>query len=98
MERMTYGRLNTVKDLSDFKLWSSWIINVISCLRLVFSDPIHLTRWVIGLEFVKAENVNVDLTYDIQNFTDIGKHCKFSKAKTTLSLDSNDMYVCSALS
>ena len=27
--------------------------------------------------FVKAENVNVDLTFDIQNFTDTGEYCLF---------------------
>ena len=32
-----------------------------------------MTKWFIGLVFVKAENVNVDLTFDIQNFTDIGR-------------------------
>lgn len=30
-----------------------------------------VTKWFIGLVFVKAENVNVDLTFDIQSFTDI---------------------------
>lgn len=29
-----------------------------------------VTKWFIGLVFVRAENVNVDLTFDIQNFTD----------------------------
>jgi len=35
------------------------------------SDGRYCTKWFIGLIFVKAENVNVDLTFDIQNFTDI---------------------------
>lgn len=26
--------------------------------------------WFIGLEFAKSENLNVDLTYDIQSFTE----------------------------
>jgi len=28
------------------------------------------TLWFIGLEFDKSDNLNVDLTYDIQAFTD----------------------------
>ena len=33
-----------------------------------------MTKWFIGLEFVKAENMNmnVDLTYDIKSFMEIG--------------------------
>lgn len=34
--------------------------------------------WVIGLVFKKtenSENLSVDLTYDIQSFTDTGKFC-----------------------
>lgn len=30
----------------------------------------HISEWFIGLVFVKADNVNVDLTYDIQTFMD----------------------------
>ena len=41
-------------------------------LSLNFSEG-FVTKWFIGLVFVKAENVNVDLTFDIQNFTDIGR-------------------------
>jgi poly(A) polymerase len=33
------------------------------------------TMWFIGLVFAKTENLNVDLTYDIQSFTDSGMHC-----------------------
>jgi hypothetical protein len=29
--------------------------------------------WLIGLEFNKNEGVKVDLTLDIQNFTDVGQ-------------------------
>ncbi|XP_014673259.1 PREDICTED: poly(A) polymerase type 3-like isoform X2 [Priapulus caudatus] len=42
-----------------------------------FSDPNesseniqYLSMWFIGLSFHKVENVNIDLTYDIQTFTD----------------------------
>jgi hypothetical protein len=31
--------------------------------------------WFIGLVFAKTENLNVDLTYDIQSFTDSGMYC-----------------------
>lgn len=40
------------------------------------------TMWVIGLVFKKtenSENLSVDLTYDIQSFTDTGK-LDFSKS------------------
>lgn len=40
-------------------------------MSLIFSEG-FVTKWFIGLVFVKAENVNVDLTFDIQSFTDIG--------------------------
>lgn len=32
------------------------------------------TMWFIGLEFQKSENLNIDLTYDIQSFTTTGKY------------------------
>ena len=32
-----------------------------------------LTKWMIGLVFVRKEGVSIDLTYDIQNFIDTGK-------------------------
>lgn len=33
------------------------------------------TMWFIGLEFAKTENLNVDLTYDIQAFTEnVNRH------------------------
>jgi poly(A) polymerase len=32
------------------------------------------TMWFIGLVFAKTENLNVDLTYDIQSFTDYGMY------------------------
>lgn len=37
------------------------------------SEGPYITKWFIGLIFIKAENVNIDLTYDIQSFTDTGK-------------------------
>ncbi len=36
------------------------------------SEGPYVTKWFIGLVFVKAENVNIDLTFDIQSFTDTG--------------------------
>ncbi|XP_022912441.1 poly(A) polymerase type 3 isoform X2 [Onthophagus taurus] len=33
------------------------------------SNPHVSTMWFIGLEFAKTENLNIDLTQDIQNFT-----------------------------
>ncbi len=38
------------------------------------SEGPYVSRWFIGLIFVKAENVNVDLTYDIQSFADTGNY------------------------
>jgi poly(A) polymerase len=35
------------------------------------------TMWFIGLVFAKTENLNVDLTYDIQSFTDSGMYSSF---------------------
>ena len=32
-----------------------------------------MCKWFIGLAFNKVENQNVDLTFDIQSFTNIGK-------------------------
>lgn len=31
---------------------------------------VQCTMWFIGLEFIKTENLNVDLTHDIQKFTE----------------------------
>lgn len=34
-------------------------------------DPhVQCTLWFIGLEFTKTENLNIDLTHDIQQFTE----------------------------
>ena len=43
--------------------------------------------WVIGIVFKKmegSENLNVDLTFDIQSFTDTGKEKLLDCAKTDL--------------
>ena len=33
-----------------------------------------VTHWFVGLEFAKSDGIkNVDLTYDIQSFTDLGQ-------------------------
>jgi len=38
-----------------------------------FSENKFITHWFIGLEFAKSDGIkNVDLTYDIQRFTDLG--------------------------
>jgi len=44
----------------------------------------HVTHWFIGLDFAKTDGVkNVDLTYDIQSFTDlVYKHAATTKRKT----------------
>ena len=41
-----------------------------------YSEGQFITKWFIGLVFIKAENVNIDLTYDIQSFTDTGTYCE----------------------
>lgn len=41
--------------------------------------------WVIGIVFKKmegSENLNVDLTFDIQSFTDTGKTCTGTHGKS----------------
>ena len=45
---------------------------IIFVAYLFYSEGQFLTKWFIGLVFIKAENVNIDLTYDIQSFTDTG--------------------------
>ena len=61
----------------------------------LFSGLIFLSReefstmWVIGIVFKKmegSENLNVDLTFDIQSFTDTGKEKLLNCAKTYLML------------
>ena len=47
---------------------------IILVTYLFYSEGQFITKWFIGLVFIKAENVNIDLTYDIQSFTDTGKH------------------------
>jgi len=44
----------------------------------VFSEGEFVSKWFIGLMFTKSEGVNVNLTYDIQNFTDIGNFASFA--------------------
>ena len=45
--------------------------------------PSYCSMWFIGLEFAKTEKLNVDLTYDIQNFSTnlnrIATNCKVLK-------------------
>lgn len=38
----------------------------------IFSENEFMCKWFIGLAFNKVENQNVDLTFDIQSFTNIG--------------------------
>jgi len=44
------------------------------CLSVSSENNKVVTHWFVGLEFAKSDGIkNVDLTYDIQSFTDIGK-------------------------
>jgi len=45
------------------------------CVCVCSSDGVKLvTHWFVGLEFAKSDGIkNVDLTYDIQSFTDLGR-------------------------
>jgi len=45
------------------------------CLYVcIISENKFVTHWFIGLEFAKSDGIkNVDLTYDIQSFTDLGE-------------------------
>ncbi|XP_064599647.1 poly(A) polymerase beta-like isoform X2 [Liolophura sinensis] len=52
------------------------------------SEDIHVSKWFIGLQFHKVENINVDLTFDIQSFTDV-----VYKQATFLKLYKEDMKV-----
>lgn len=64
----TYLRLSTI--LITF----SWSLDKIVTLFLLCREEFR-TMWVIGLVFKKtenSENLSVDLTYDIQSFTDTG--------------------------
>ena len=36
-------------------------------------SKVFCTMWFIGLVFAKAENLNIDLTYDINTFRENGK-------------------------
>ena len=46
------------------------------CFSQLEPEPDKLcAMWFIGLVFAKTENLNVDLTYDIQSFTDSGTYC-----------------------
>jgi len=43
------------------------------CLCM-YSENKFVTHWFLGLEFAKSDGIkNVDLTYDIQSFTDLGE-------------------------
>lgn len=54
----------------------SFLSSSISLLLFFSSREEFSTMWVIGIVFKKmegSENLNVDLTFDIQSFTDTGK-------------------------
>jgi poly(A) polymerase len=43
--------------------------------------------WFIGLEFAKTENINIDLTVDIKNFTDMVDRQAQKMGKTNVKID-----------
>lgn len=64
--------------------WSKWllvysiILSELWLFNVNFCREEYRTMWVIGLVFKKtenSENLSVDLTYDIQSFTDTGEFC-----------------------
>ena len=50
------------------------LIKVLNVNFVCWREGKFVTKWFVGLVFVPAPNQNIDLTYDIQNFMDIGKH------------------------
>ena len=66
--------------------WFAMVHSVIAIYH--YRDCKFVTKWFIGLNFVKAEGMNVDLTYDIQSFTDTGeqKRCRNSVEKNVLCI------------
>lgn len=45
-------------------------------LKIFFYSNNYVSMWFLGIIFRRVENaesVNIDLTYDIQSFTDTGK-------------------------
>lgn len=54
------------------------------------SDGHYMCKWFIGLTFNKVENANVDLTFDIQSFTNIvykgAMHIKLYKEDMTVEI------------
>jgi hypothetical protein len=55
---------------SDF-----WLFDVYFLTCVVDSEG-HVTKWFIGLTFSQPSGIDVELTYDIRYFCDVGKcHC-----------------------
>jgi poly(A) polymerase len=53
---------------------------------MIFSE--HLCNmWFIGLEFAKTENLNIDLTVDIKQFTDLVDRQAQKMGKTDVKVD-----------
>ena len=42
-------------------------------LLVCFSEGQYLCKWFIGLVFHSTQTANIDLTYDIQSFSDAGQ-------------------------
>ena len=42
-------------------------------MLLCFSEGQYLCKWFIGLVFHNTQTANIDLTYDIQSFSDAGQ-------------------------
>ena len=72
-------------------MFGSHTITLFSALVFLSREEFS-TMWVIGIVFKKmegSENLNVDLTFDIQSFTDTGKENR--------SKDLNAVHVISVL-
>lgn len=61
--------------------------NLFGVLIIFYSDG-YKRRWFIGLTFVKQHGLDIDLTYDIQSFCDIGEY-QFSFFCTFIYLNSS---------
>ena len=55
-------------------------------MLLCFSEGQYLCKWFIGLVFHNTQTANIDLTYDIQSFSDAGQLVLFCFFTWNLSL------------
>lgn len=68
-----WSKNNLGEDITWSNSWN-WInFDEMLSLCFDFSEGEFVSKWFIGLMFTKSEGVNINLTYDIQNFTDIGR-------------------------